>query len=147
MPRMLPSYFTPFSELSAVWLPVAAVLVVLAWISSQQVRTFWLRSLLRALVLTALFTPTPFFRPGTLSPTVIIPAWSLLIHAGRETDPGLFIWGAFPILFLTAVLWIPSLAFRCLWCRYVAQPGAAPNGGHATQLGNSGVTKGPPSVN
>ena len=26
------------------------------------------------------------------------------------------------------------------------QPGAAPNGGPATQLGNSGVTKGPPSV-
>ena len=27
-----------------------------------------------------------------------------------------------------------------------AEPGAAPNGGHATQLGNSGVTQGPPSV-
>ena len=26
------------------------------------------------------------------------------------------------------------------------QPGAAPNGGPATQLGNSGVTEGPPSV-
>jgi len=27
-----------------------------------------------------------------------------------------------------------------------AEPGAAPNGGPATQLGNSGVTEGPPSV-
>jgi hypothetical protein len=28
----------------------------------------------------------------------------------------------------------------------IAQPDAAPNGGTATQLGNSGVTEGPPSV-
>jgi uncharacterized membrane protein YhaH (DUF805 family) len=28
----------------------------------------------------------------------------------------------------------------------VVEPGAAPNGGPATQLGNSGVTEGPPSV-
>lgn len=28
----------------------------------------------------------------------------------------------------------------------LAEPGAAPNGGPATQLGNSGVTEGPPSV-
>jgi hypothetical protein len=28
----------------------------------------------------------------------------------------------------------------------VAEPGAAPNGGPATRLGNSGVTEGPPSV-
>jgi hypothetical protein len=28
----------------------------------------------------------------------------------------------------------------------IAEPGAAPNGGPATQLGDSGVTEGPPSV-
>jgi hypothetical protein len=28
----------------------------------------------------------------------------------------------------------------------IVEPGAAPNGGPATQLGNSGVTEGPPSV-
>ncbi|MBE7504419.1 MAG: hypothetical protein HS113_29835 [Verrucomicrobiales bacterium] len=30
--------------------------------------------------------------------------------------------------------------------RHIAEPDAAPNGGPATQLGNSGVTEGPPSV-
>ena len=30
--------------------------------------------------------------------------------------------------------------------RNPAEPGAPPNGGPATQLGNSGVTEGPPSV-
>jgi hypothetical protein len=30
--------------------------------------------------------------------------------------------------------------------RKIGEPGAAPNGGPATQLGNSNVTEGPPSV-
>jgi len=36
--------------------------------------------------------------------------------------------------------------FRSLSKRLLAEPSAAPNGGPATQLGDSGVTEGPPSV-
>jgi hypothetical protein len=32
------------------------------------------------------------------------------------------------------------------WLQEIAEPSAAPNGGPATRLGNSGVTEGPPSV-
>lgn len=38
------------------------------------------------------------------------------------------------------------LAFAWNRRRTTAEPGAAPNGGPATQFGNPGVTKGPPSV-
>ena len=35
---------------------------------------------------------------------------------------------------------------RCTWLLAGAEPSAAPNGGPATQPGNSGVAEGPPSV-
>jgi hypothetical protein len=41
--------------------------------------------------------------------------------------------------------WVCARILRRDFCRN-AQPGAAPNGGPATRLGNSGVTEGPPSV-
>ena len=47
---------------------------------------------------------------------------------------------------LACPLWreIMQEAQRAL--KRIAEPGAAPNGGPATQLGDSGVTEGPPSV-
>ncbi len=40
----------------------------------------------------------------------------------------------------------PAIRFWAQKVSIVAQPGAAPNGGPAKRLGNSGVTEGPPSV-
>jgi hypothetical protein len=41
---------------------------------------------------------------------------------------------------------MPAAELRERLEQIIAEPGAAPNGGHATQPGSSGTTEGPPSV-
>ena len=50
------------------------------------------------------------------------------------------------VLFYLAVALLTSCLHALMTSRKIAQPGAAPNGGPATPLGNSGATEGPPSV-
>lgn len=60
----------------------------------------------------------------------------------------MIILGVLGLLLSTPVL-IGLFLLRQQWMRSgrpIAEPGAAPNGGPATRLGNSGVTEGPPSV-
>ncbi len=51
------------------------------------------------------------------------------------------------VLTLALVGFLIGGGYRVWRLRGIAEPGAAPNGGPATQLGDSGTTEGPPSVN
>lgn len=49
--------------------------------------------------------------------------------------------------FVSALFWSSVIcSARLLWRRAHIEPNAAPNGGPARRLGNSGVAEGPPSV-
>lgn len=58
------------------------------------------------------------------------------------TDGGVLVT---PLLLVGPVAWL-VYAVGVGEKRYVAEPSAAPNGGPATPVGNSGATEGPPSV-
>ena len=69
----------------------------------------------------------------------------------REDKPSWTFWGFYTVASICDLtLWVVGV--RILFRDYahlltpLAQPGAAPNGGPATQLGKSDVTEGPPSV-
>jgi hypothetical protein len=78
------------------------------------------------------------------------PPWCDL-HRGGRFERRLEIESGFPSGFFEThaeelEAWCARLLKRLDDEKIIAQPNAAPNGGLATQLGNSGVTEGPPSV-
>lgn len=50
------------------------------------------------------------------------------------------------LVLISLMLGLSVVGFLCALLTIHAQPGAAPNGGPATPVGNSGATEGPPSV-
>jgi hypothetical protein len=68
---------------------------------------------------------------------------------GWRGDSEKFLAGFVTLLFVTVLWFSPGFI---IWSVFLfgegrpAQPGASPNGGPATPLGNSGVAEGPPSV-
>jgi hypothetical protein len=86
----------------------------------------------------------------SLSITMFAVGLRLMPIAQDPTDGigGMVIMGVLGLLISIPVL-IGLFLLRRRWMRpgrTITEPCAAPNGGPATQLGNSGVTEGPPSV-
>ena len=77
--------------------------------------------------------------------------WSVHTYAGwaaLSTVVGIAMLGMFNLTALVVRVVVVAVSFYFICGRDGghAEPGAAPNGGPAAQLGNSGVTEGPPSV-
>jgi cell division protein FtsX len=64
----------------------------------------------------------------------------------RNMGIQLLSWGLLPLIGGMVVCVLGVLAFAWNRRRTAAEPGAAPNGSPATQLGHSGASEGPPSV-
>lgn len=105
-------------------------------------------------VLTQMAYPTVFGWALIFVPSVLycgVGAYYLVRNATErqpqwEHDPGGFIIGAFFVCAYVAVCLCLFFARPKCAGASIAEPGAPPNGGPATALGNSGLTEGPPSV-
>jgi hypothetical protein len=110
----------------------------------EDVRTFYLPSVYLLIVAASCL---PFFRRWSLLGIGVV-AHTILLLAFLRLNQHERVGGAFMLLMsipfgLIAIGWLALCTGRFRNC---AEPDAAPNGGPATQLGNSGVTEGPPSV-
>ena len=124
------------------WVPWSIGLVVALAVGLwpvSRLRSFRSRLIVRSLVLTLCLAPIPYGPEGTLVPAFLAMIFPPLIM--------LFLFPVAPLLTFLAVLgMVASYESIASAARRNAEPCAAPNGGPATQLGNSGVTEGPPSV-
>jgi hypothetical protein len=94
----------------------------------------------------------PFVLTGAGAGGCLLPLLAFIACAGVGDTGGPLFWPlAWPCVGIPLAV-VGALVGLCIWAHVSSKnngrsiKGAAPNGGQATPLGNSGVTEGPPSV-
>src|SRR5258705_3522087 len=91
------------------WLLIAIALVIGVWLATRQIKNSWLRNYLRAVTIAVALTPTSVYGPGTLSPTLVIPAWYALWLGVTTSERLFFVFGAISISISHFVLWLVGM--------------------------------------